>query len=231
MATPKQIAANRQNAKLSSGPRTPDGKQISRMNALKHGIDCTWETACGENKAALAAHMAEYDREFQPLGVVERLLVDLVARKDWMLRRYAFLSAEVTNYSMVLMSRNKDGCEYGGGFSENVEANNRLHRHTMDTERSYFRHLAILEERQALRRQYRDDVAPPVTDSAVTQNHDIGFVPQSDPPGPPLPPPIVAPVAKKPAIGFVPPAQPPQSSTPAPIQGAKGGDLPRQRSH
>ena len=230
MATQKQKEANRKNAKLSTGPRTPDGKQISRMNALKHGIDCTYETACGEDRHALAAHIAEYDREFQPLGVVERLLVDLIARKDWMLRRYAFLSAELTNYSMVLMSRNKDGCEYGGGFSENVEPNNRLHRHIMDTERSYFRHLVELEERQALRRQHRDHVAPPVTDSPVTNNHDIGFVPQSDPPGPPLPPPIVAPAAQKPAIGFVPPAQTPQSAAPTPIQGAKGGDLRLQRS-
>jgi hypothetical protein len=35
MATQQQILANRSNAQLSTGPRTEQGKAISRMNALK----------------------------------------------------------------------------------------------------------------------------------------------------------------------------------------------------
>jgi len=38
MATEKQIAANRRNAKKSTGPRTQEGKARSRMNALRHGL-------------------------------------------------------------------------------------------------------------------------------------------------------------------------------------------------
>ena len=33
-----RIAANRRNAALSTGPRTPEGKERSRANALKHGL-------------------------------------------------------------------------------------------------------------------------------------------------------------------------------------------------
>ena len=34
----KKLAANRRNAQKSTGPRTAEGKAISRLNALKHGI-------------------------------------------------------------------------------------------------------------------------------------------------------------------------------------------------
>jgi hypothetical protein len=38
MATEKQIAANRANAKRSTGPRTPAGKATSSRNAYRHGL-------------------------------------------------------------------------------------------------------------------------------------------------------------------------------------------------
>lgn len=38
MATERQIAANRRNALSSTGPATPEGKAIVRLNAVKHGL-------------------------------------------------------------------------------------------------------------------------------------------------------------------------------------------------
>jgi hypothetical protein len=40
MATEKQIAANRANAKRSSGPKTVSGKLVSSRNAYRHGLSC-----------------------------------------------------------------------------------------------------------------------------------------------------------------------------------------------
>jgi hypothetical protein len=40
MATEKQIAANRVNAKLSTGPKTMAGQLKSSRNALRHGLSC-----------------------------------------------------------------------------------------------------------------------------------------------------------------------------------------------
>ena len=179
MSTQKQIQSNRQNAQLSTGPRTAEGKAISRMNALKTGIDAVAETACGEDPAALAALAAHYDREFQPIGVVERLLVDLLVNKDWLLRRYRFLSADLTNHSSSQPFANRQGNEFGAGFAASLNAIHRLHRHTVDTERAYFRHLAELEGRQAIRRQREAEAEPPVTECPATENPATGFVPQT----------------------------------------------------
>jgi hypothetical protein len=38
MATEKQIAANRANAKRSTGPKTVSGRRASSRNALRHGV-------------------------------------------------------------------------------------------------------------------------------------------------------------------------------------------------
>ena len=40
MATEKQIAANRANAKRSTGPKTAVGKMASSRNAFRHGLSC-----------------------------------------------------------------------------------------------------------------------------------------------------------------------------------------------
>ena len=38
MSSPAQLAANRANAQLSTGPRTEQGKAISSRNNFKHGF-------------------------------------------------------------------------------------------------------------------------------------------------------------------------------------------------
>jgi hypothetical protein len=40
MASEKQIAANRANAKRSTGPKTAVGKTVSSRNAFGHGLSC-----------------------------------------------------------------------------------------------------------------------------------------------------------------------------------------------
>ncbi len=176
MATEKQITANRENARRSTGPRTEQGKRVSRMNALKHGIDAREEISCGESPLELHELAAEYDHEFQPVGVAERVLVDLLIRKDWLMRRQAFLQADLTNYGVFIASKTKDGNEYGAGFTQNIEANNRLHRHMVDTERAYFRYLEELEHRQADRRRHEGEVDVSVIPSSQTENPEIGSV-------------------------------------------------------
>ncbi len=87
MTSLKQIEANRRNALKSTGPTTPEGKERSRCNAIRHGL--TAETVIGaledaeDYEAFEAAVIADYDAE----TAVQRELVLRLASVLWRLRR------------------------------------------------------------------------------------------------------------------------------------------------
>src|SRR5436190_5401335 len=87
MTSFRQIEANRRNARKSTGPRTEAGKQVSRCNAVRHGLTAetvirTLEDA-EDYKAFEAAITADYDAQ----SAVERELVLRLASVLWRLRR------------------------------------------------------------------------------------------------------------------------------------------------
>lgn len=87
MTTERQIAANRRNALLSTGPRSEGGKRRSRRNALKHGL--TAETVIGslEDRRTYKALQTEVLRSYAPQTAVERELAARLASLLFRLRR------------------------------------------------------------------------------------------------------------------------------------------------
>jgi hypothetical protein len=87
MSSLKQIEANRRNALKSTGPTTPEGKERSRCNAVRHGLTAETVIAALEDaedyQAFEAAVIADYDAE----SAVERELVLRLASVLWRLRR------------------------------------------------------------------------------------------------------------------------------------------------
>jgi hypothetical protein len=87
MSSLKQIEANRRNALKSTGPTTPEGKERSRSNAIRHGLTAETVIAALEDaedyRAFEAAVIADYDAE----TAVERELVLRLASVLWRLRR------------------------------------------------------------------------------------------------------------------------------------------------
>jgi hypothetical protein len=87
MTSYRQIEANRRNALKSTGPKTEAGKQVSRWNAVRHGL--TAETVIGaledaeDYKAFEAAITADYDAQ----SAVELELMLRLASVLWRLRR------------------------------------------------------------------------------------------------------------------------------------------------
>jgi hypothetical protein len=89
--TEKQLAANRRNAQKSTGPRTPEGKAVSRYNALKHGIFARAvippALAPYESRADFDDLLAAFEAQFSPANRLEALLVQQIAVITWRLAR------------------------------------------------------------------------------------------------------------------------------------------------
>ena len=87
----KQIAANRRNAVKSTGPRTPQGRAVSKMNALKHGILSKQVLVQALTLRESSEELTELHRRFwedlQPVGPLEEMLVDQIVTAHWRLRR------------------------------------------------------------------------------------------------------------------------------------------------
>lgn len=87
MTSYRQIEANRRNALKSTGPKTEAGKQVSRCNAVRHGLTAETVISALEDaedyKAFEGAITADYDAQ----SAVERELVLRLASLLWRLRR------------------------------------------------------------------------------------------------------------------------------------------------
>ncbi len=89
MASDRQIQANRENARRSTGPRTPLGKVRSSINAVKHGLSARNAVLPEEDQQAYQELEASLDAEFQPQGPIENFLVQQMASAQWRLLRLA----------------------------------------------------------------------------------------------------------------------------------------------
>lgn len=87
----KQIAANRRNAVKSTGPRTPRGRAVSKMNAVKHGILSREVLVRGrlhqESAEEFEALHQRFVDDLQPQGALEEMQVDQIVAAHWRLRR------------------------------------------------------------------------------------------------------------------------------------------------
>ena len=79
-ASPAQIAANRANSLKSCGPKTVEGKEAARRNALKHGLTGAGVVIPGEDEQEVGIRVAALEAQLVPEGdVLGALLVRQVA--------------------------------------------------------------------------------------------------------------------------------------------------------
>ncbi len=159
-----RLIANRANAQLSTGPRTPEGRAISSMNARDEAallsVPKTQGVVTGltgrtvllpsDDAEAYQQHLLAYENEFQPVGLRERELVQSLADIQWRLQR-------IPGLEMAIYARGRD--EFAAQFEELDPAvlSARIDLETFLQYQKPLRNLQIQEGR--LQRQREKDMA------------------------------------------------------------------------
>lgn len=147
--TQKQINANRRNAKLSTGPKTEEGKGAVAQNALKHGVFSRQILLEGESKKDFENLAAELYDHFRPHGFLERLFWERALAAAWRLSRVTQMESMLINHAEKKPFANAGIIEVLGGYEGNELT--LLLRYEICLEKILFRSLSELRMLQATR--------------------------------------------------------------------------------
>ncbi len=95
MSTAAQIAANRTNSKLSTGPTTATGQAASKLNGLKTGLTGRTVILPSDDLALYQSHIDRFQKKFEPATDEEQTLVQSLADTEWRLARIPSLETGV----------------------------------------------------------------------------------------------------------------------------------------
>ena len=103
-ASPVRAEASRQNGRRSRGPKTSEGKNRSRRNALKHGLRAETlllEAGNQEENTALLALRDRLEQQFLPRSVEQQLLLETAVHALWQKQRGLQFEARELRQDMV----------------------------------------------------------------------------------------------------------------------------------
>jgi len=171
MPSDRQLAANRANARKSTGPRTPEGKARSSQNALKTGLYAEGIVIGYELSSALEELIEQFTAEYCPTTPTERSLVDQLIHCEWMLRRFRWLETEVWKVAEKRETAEMRQISSAGYAYTDNPAISRLYRERRSIQRMYRETLA------ELRRFRPAPESPPQTTDPKTASRKNVFVP------------------------------------------------------
>ena len=151
MSSVAQITANRQNAKLCTGPKTEAGKQASKFNAWRHGLCSAQVVLPHEDRAAFEDLKATFIAQHQPVSQLEELFVAQLAETWW---RYLGARRVETEYLGKLVAANPEKGDAAIADAVTAEKDNafaKMQRYVNAADRAFKKMLAQLREIQVLR--------------------------------------------------------------------------------
>src|SRR6476659_5322484 len=111
MISPFRFQANRRNALRSTGPKTEEGKQRSRANAVRHGLTAETIVASLEDAEDYKAFEAVVISDYCAETAVARELVLRLASLLWRLRRATAIETQLLDMQAEVSRTNHLGAE------------------------------------------------------------------------------------------------------------------------
>lgn len=149
----------RLNGAKSKGPKTPEGRRRSSLNALKHGLCSSSAVLSNESQARFNAHRDGYIARFSPADTVELDLVDQLVASSWRLRRA--LAVESAAYEREMVRRAPECVDFTEdirlftaiqSLTDNSRFSAHLSRYEARVHRMYYRALDAI---QGLKKHYK----------------------------------------------------------------------------
>jgi hypothetical protein len=132
--------ANAANARLSTGPRTNEGKASSSQNARTHGLTAAQLVIAAEDREEFDDLHAQLEVDIRPQGALQQILFDQLVDATWNLRRIRRMETELTASAQTYLD-----------ILDNPDLTaklDRLARHQTRIERTFHRSLHELKSLQ-----------------------------------------------------------------------------------
>jgi hypothetical protein len=182
----KQLAANRANAKKSTGPRTPEGKAVCEMNGFQHGFTGLAVVMTSEDREAMNAFVKPYIQRLNPIGEIELQLAQAIAHDNFRLNRLKAVEENMFAYGELGPLSNKIETEHARVhhavvqaqvFVLNDRAFSNLSLYEQRITRNINKNLKLLREEQALRKSSAllNAKSKPLTRTVSITNEENGF--------------------------------------------------------
>lgn len=142
MATDRQIQANRENARHSTGPRTPEGKARAAANRTSHALTGRHAILPSESVDGFDNLLAQLRDEWNPETETESQQVEIIAHHWWRLLRAARIENDAFTRTLELRRQL--------ALNDEVE---RLSRYEVRLRRAYNQAIEMLRKLQSERRR------------------------------------------------------------------------------
>jgi hypothetical protein len=173
MTSERQKAANRANARHSTGPKTSEGIAAVRLNAVQHGLLTRDVVLPKEDAGAFEDLFNQVRANLSPVGPIEEFLADRVVNAMWRLRRLeraetALFHRFETNRRLATYSLAALHGQAIDAEAKEADALANLARYERSLERSFHR---ALDELRRIQDKRQNRPSPPILD-AITLNTD-----------------------------------------------------------
>jgi len=160
MPSEKQLAANRANAQLSTGPKSEEGKRRSSLNACRHNLTGQVTAMPEEDRIAHKAFSEALIESMAPEGALELQLAQRIATDSWRLNRASAIEDNIFALGLTDHADDIDvdhpelhaALTAARTFTREAKAMELLTLYEQRINRSLQRNLALLQQLQATRK-------------------------------------------------------------------------------